>query len=396
MGPRVAIGTVALSLAALAVRGSPPNISPADTIPEYLARQGIHVEEHFTTTEDGYILRLFRLPHPGAPAVLLQHGILCSAWVWLVNVPERSLGIVLWKLGYDVWLTNNRGNMFSRNHTHLRPLLDVAFWDFTFDDMGKHDVVSNVQHVLNETKKDSLVYVGWSQGTTQMFIGSTFPENKDYLEKHVSLFVALSPVAYLESQSSILLGTVSKFRLGAILSVLWPFGIFDLTELPTIAQWLCNTTHGVLCKIGVDTVCGISDLDDPGAIANLAAHFPAGTSTKDMNHYEQLINSKSFRRYDYGRVGNLVRYKRFSPPDYPLKDLGLKTALFVGTADDLGDPTDVGHLVSDLKENDNIVFKKNYDGYSHVTWFTGTTWAWFEDLKQLLAQYSPRGEELLI
>lgn len=36
----------------------------------------------------------------------------------------------------------------------------------------------------------------------------------------------------------------------------------------------------------------------------LSAHFPAGTSVKDMVHYSQFINTKPafFGRYDYGKA----------------------------------------------------------------------------------------------
>ena len=55
--------------------------------------------------QDGYILRAFRLPKPNAPVVLLQHGVLASSWCWLVNAPERSLGILLWRMGHLAFTT---------------------------------------------------------------------------------------------------------------------------------------------------------------------------------------------------------------------------------------------------------------------------------------------------
>jgi hypothetical protein len=56
-------------------------ITPADTFTGYVAEQGYNVTQHSVVTTDGYILGLFRLPRPGAPVVLLQHGCvhLCLA-----------------------------------------------------------------------------------------------------------------------------------------------------------------------------------------------------------------------------------------------------------------------------------------------------------------------------
>lgn len=61
---------------------------------------GYPVEKHKVTTEDGYILTIFRIPHgknsedsfEKRPPVVLQHGLLCSSDDWLLSGPERSLG----------------------------------------------------------------------------------------------------------------------------------------------------------------------------------------------------------------------------------------------------------------------------------------------------------------
>lgn len=374
--------------AAAAPGGEPPRIRPTDTTAGYLARYGIDVQEHFASTDDHYVLRLFRLPRPGAPAVLLQHGILASSWCWLVNTPERSLGIVLWRKGYDVWLSNSRGNTFSRNHTRLSPVLSKKFWDFTFDDMGRFDVVANLKYVVSSTQQAKVTYIGWSQGTTQLFIAAT-GEQKQFIEQRVNLFVALSPVTYLSHQKSPLLSIISLMRLGSLVDKVWPFAFLDQRELPAIASFFCNVTNGTLCEITVDTVCGTSSLDDVHSIENLVAHFPAGTSVKDLNHYEQLILHERFGRYDYGTWGNLKHYLRPRAPKYSLGQLGVKTALFMGSADDLADPQDTSHLLTDLKDNKNLIFARRYDGYSHLTWLVGGTWSWFDDLEPLLARYNP-------
>lgn len=72
--------------------------------------------------------------------VMLHHGFQCSGSTWLVAAEGRlladgryvesgqdgdsvgnSLGFVLATKGYDVWLANYRGNIYSRNHSSLSP-----------------------------------------------------------------------------------------------------------------------------------------------------------------------------------------------------------------------------------------------------------------------------------
>eukprot|EP00913_Durusdinium_trenchii_P034408 g32189.t1 len=343
----------------------------------------------------------------GAPVVLLQHGVLASSWCWLVNTPNRSLGISLWKMGYDVWLTNSRGNTFSRNHTELKPFLDKQFWNYTFDDMGYFDVVANVRYILNATSRKDLTFVGWSQGTSQMFVAAQGPD-RDYLKSHVNLFVALSPVTYLTHQSSLLLSVAQKFRLGVILEKAFPYDVFSWSELPTLGSLLCKVTLGVICDITVDVICGRSQKDSSDAILNLAAHFPAGTSIKDLgsaterllcgsgshflqdlDHYEQFIDYEHFGRFDYGTMGNLEHYGLELPPEYSLSELEIPTALFCGSKDTLAGPKDVERLKMDLKGNKHVVFSKEYEDYSHLTWMVGLTDEWITDLKALLRQYNP-------
>ncbi len=72
---------------------------------------GYHVEEHFVTTEDGYILSLHRIPpnlnfppknHRAKP-VLLAHSLIGSSAVFAFGPRENSLAYILADQGKEVF-----------------------------------------------------------------------------------------------------------------------------------------------------------------------------------------------------------------------------------------------------------------------------------------------------
>lgn len=69
--------------------------------PDRIKRAGYPVEDHELTTDDGYILHLFRIPHGinsqqtnrTRPPVLLMHGLFDSSNCYIVLGRDNSLGI---------------------------------------------------------------------------------------------------------------------------------------------------------------------------------------------------------------------------------------------------------------------------------------------------------------
>ncbi|CAH8532875.1 unnamed protein product [Schistosoma turkestanicum] len=137
-------------------------------ITEIISSKGYKSEEHYVTTKDGFILCIVRiLPKcheaSGIPKVVfLQHGLLDSAHTWVNNLPNESLGFILADNCYDVWLGNSRGSTYSSKHLSLKPN-DKAFWEFSWDEMGKYDLPASLLYVLNHTAADKLSYIGHSQ-----------------------------------------------------------------------------------------------------------------------------------------------------------------------------------------------------------------------------------------
>jgi len=141
--------------------------------------------------------------------VILQHGLLDSCAGWVLN-GSYSLAFLLADLGYDIWMNNSRGNRYSRNHTMLDPDKDdhkALFWDYSFEEMAKYDQPALFKFVLSRTGVQKVTYIGHSQGTTQMFCALS--ENMEFFRQHMNLFVALAPVARVDSCSS---GILKKMK----------------------------------------------------------------------------------------------------------------------------------------------------------------------------------------
>ncbi|KAL6724278.1 hypothetical protein Aduo_019179 [Ancylostoma duodenale] len=148
-------------------------------VPQLISHFGYMFEEHYVTTEDGYILTVHRIPvgrddRPAPhspqrrPPVLLMHCLLCDSSVFVLNLPTQSLGFVLADAGFDVWMANTRGNEYGKNHSRLS-VRDKAFWNFTWYHHSRYDLKNTVEYVIDVTKQEDIYYVGHSQGTLIMF-----------------------------------------------------------------------------------------------------------------------------------------------------------------------------------------------------------------------------------
>lgn len=142
---------------------------------DYCKLYNYPVEKHHITTEDGYILTLFRIQRKntlireGLKPIFLQHGLLDSSDTWILNDEDKAPGFMLANKGFDVWLGNSRGNKHSRNHTKYNPNKGKQFWEFTFQHMADFDLPAVFTYV-NLVTKQKMHYIGHSQGTIQMHI----------------------------------------------------------------------------------------------------------------------------------------------------------------------------------------------------------------------------------
>ena len=110
---------------------------------------------------------MFRVRHPStkqdAPVIMMQHGFFASGDSWGIN-KEYSPAFVLANQGYDVWMTNSRGNKYSRGHSKHDPYWG-RYWDFGMFDLAR-DMEENIQFILDSTGQEKLSFVGHAHGAT--------------------------------------------------------------------------------------------------------------------------------------------------------------------------------------------------------------------------------------
>ncbi|CAI2370347.1 unnamed protein product [Moneuplotes crassus] len=358
--------------------------------------KGYAFETHKVLTDDGYWLTMFRIPGAKGetrdeaiakkkPAIFLQHGILDSADTWIMHYEEEAPAFILANAGYDVWLGNTRGNKYSREHENLNPDYSAdkeKFWDFSFAEMAKYDVPSNIDYILKETGKSKLGVMAHSQGCTQMFIRMI--EENAWWKSKVALFTSLAGVARLDHCGSTLLTTLASGQF--LIEGIKKLGVYEMFP----SEYLQNAVFSrvckafsIVCKLAIQLVADEdAGLDEDKRISTFMGHYPSGCSLKSLDHFAQIMKAKRFQDYDYGKAKNQEKYGSDTPPEYEFSKVsGNKVAMFYGTADLLATPGDSLWLKEQLGSN-AITFSEYKLG--HMSFLLAKDMSFFDEVMEVL------------
>jgi gastric triacylglycerol lipase len=358
---------------------------------EIVVKARYPLESYRVKTDDGFMLRLYRMQAKdsqisnGKKVALLQHGIFDSADNFVINGEQNSLAFVLANKGYDVWVSNSRGNKYSRAHAWLNPK-SKEFWDYSFQEMGEFDIKANINFILQKTGAQKLTYIGHSQGTTQMFaaLGSN---TASFINSKVNKFIALAPVVLPRKLSSpIITKLASDTILAKALQVLGitellPGGCSKIDPVKWMTGTFC-TLASAFCQIFL----GFTD-DKPsynnGAITGIMAYyFPSGSSVRSLLHFQQLINQKDesnprFLMYDFGAKLNQQKYGSPSAPVYDFGKIKIPVSLFIGKQDKLATVSDNNVLAGQLRSKGINTKTYYYDNCGH------STFVWAKDASKI-------------
>ena len=248
------------------------------------------------TTQDGYLLKLFRITGKinetstkSRPPILFQHGLLDSSDSWVLNHVAKSPVFVAASAGYDVWLGNLRGNRHSRKHISLdADKSPKEFFNFDLSHHSRFDLKAIISYVREQTKAEfaRVAYVGHSMGTTIMFRLSA--EDSDFVRENVSTIIAIGPVLVPFYTTSPIVRIAQMFNSGAysLFSFLSAYEFLALNHFSTFlikvvcsnAYWVCT---GALRLLASDN----SDLTAEDRLMMMLGHYPAGTSLHVLFHF---------------------------------------------------------------------------------------------------------------
>uniref|UniRef100_A0A0K2THP6 Lipase n=1 Tax=Lepeophtheirus salmonis TaxID=72036 RepID=A0A0K2THP6_LEPSM len=329
-------------------------------VPEMVQEYGYEAEIYKVITDDGYINTLHRLKSPKnsstlAP-ILVQHGLFGTSADFVMGRPDKSIGYILADIGYDVWLGNSRGNIYSRNHVNLT-VNDDDYWKFSFDEMGKYDLPAAISLIKNVSHSDQIYYIGHSMGTVMFWIAM---EDNPILNNHIKLMIAMGPVAKVTH-------VVSPIRHLAPFSKDFKF-LMDLLGINEISpsnailnwfdKWVCDLT--MIQKEVCENLLFLMSGYDFGQmnmtlLPIILGHEPGGTSTRTLIHFAQEINDDKFQKFDHGKAKNVIFYNSTVPPQYDVKkSVKVPVALLWSDNDWLADPSDVYWLKEQLS---NVLIK---------------------------------------
>ncbi|WCJ37483.1 Triacylglycerol lipase 2 [Euphorbia peplus] len=330
------------------------------------------------TTQDGYILGIQRIPggkSGNAPGnkipVVLQHGILMDAAVWMMLSPGQSLAFLLADNGFDVWLPNARGTASSSAHTSLTPD-SPAFWNWSWDELASFDLPATFQYVHNQTGQQ-MHYIAHSLGTLTALAAFSKVQLVDVMRSAV----LLGPIGYLGEITSPLAKVAADIIL-ANASYWLSLGEFDPIGIPstTLINGICNTTGVVDCSNLISAFTGPNCCLDSSKFGVFIDHGPQLTSTKNLVHQSQMVKRGSLGMFDYdNEEENKKHYGQAIPPIYNMASIPKDVPLFLGCGekDALSDPKDVQLLLDALKDHlkDKLVVQ-TIPNYAHADFLLAT------------------------
>ncbi|KAF0759032.1 lipase 3-like [Aphis craccivora] len=389
-----------LTFYSLIVRGSAVGVLSTGQLIENHGHQSY--SKHSVITEDGYLINLFRINKGrGGPPFLLLHALMGASDQWLLRDRNHDLPSILVNNGYDVWLGDFRGNLYSKNHTRLN-VSNPEYWKFSIDEWAFYDVPAMMNYVCNNTEYDKMYVVTYSLSSAILFAtASARPEYNDKIivSYHMAPFLAFTNIKSLLLRLGVQFG---EFYLAISRSIKnhelfsrnhWSMNSMSLfCNKKSIFLKACVTLLSEL--FGFDTSGNSTDYGSMGIKSGKSlfitfqhikklknkkkdsekyetdldfklTYSRAGVSLNSIDHLLQMIKAHKFQHYDLGHNKNLKKYGQTKPPEYDLRRVTSPVVLYYSKNDRVVDNGTIHKLISVLPKVYQTIMIPN-EKFGHI------------------------------
>lgn len=304
---------------------------------------------------------------------------------------NRSLAFTLANNGYDVWLLGSRGSNLACSAYTTKPKFYQAqqplfkpnasmqaysytpnYWQYGLDDVIQYELRNQIDLVRNITGTREFNYFSFSLSTitTMAFLA----ENPNYA-KDVRVYTQMAPV--IAANHFTHLGKLYWEKLMPHLPTrgigFFPSYLLDdffLKQFVLKAARFPRLRYSLLYQMN-RILFGPSPRYNTHMERNVMAHLIQPVSFKSAQQYGQSSVAQKFRKFDYGRLGNLVHYNQTKPPEHKIDRLEVDYYLIIaGSLDNLADPVTVQRLI-ETTSTKRPISQIIAPGYNHIDMLAG-------------------------
>lgn len=360
------------------------------TFEQHVKLYGYPFQEYQVTTEDGYILTIYRIPGNGKDPsnlknpILLSHGLSNSSHCWIVNMCTKAPGFILADENIDVWFVNHRGSYLSRQHTKYNAAVDPEYWDFTFAELMKYDVPVIIDLIKSETGVSKVAMMGHSQGGGVVLWHMAYrPQAQD-----VSIGISVASVGGILRTRSSYIATLTHPMYHKFCEIMGIQVVCDMDDdisqskfilaFPGISSWIASSLYDI-------NIHG----DSPENLHIYAQRLKGGTSLQNLIVYRQIMDTNTTSPYffNYGTEKNLQKYGTELPPRVDFSDIQAPVALISGKYDIAAPPEDAAILADTIKPEHLVYVKLDYE-QDHGGFVVSCNMSYIQDVISLLEKYN--------
>jgi len=344
---------------------------------KYILQLGYELEEHEVTTNDDYILTLWHLiPKKTTTKVAyFQHGLADTSWTFF-QLGSKSLPFLLMEEGFDVWLGNSRGNVFSLKHKSKDPSdPDSGFFNFTMEENVKYDLPATIQYIQSKTGKQTMSYIAHSQGSTIFFmLYMTYPE---LVESSIDRLATIGTVPNIAHATFLPLKLLDfLYKVLAFINKDKPVLVLSDTIRLFISNF-CHKFH-FICEEIFEHGASIKPTGRVNyeTIYNFLYYYPGGTSNSNLLHWSQIHTLKQLVHYnpDFNKEKTAIPYDTDVLKRWKVKALVARSDM-----DSFSSYDDVTELI-DLVNNETILKVLDIFSPQHVA-FCNTAFSLYQLIK---------------